>query len=130
VAVSLAGAGTVRVRFLASGMNQLTRTRQSPVGRDIQRRAIRVTRRMRENVSGDGLGPRVRSGNLRGAISFLRFGVDGRGIVADIGPQPGRMIRRGWNYSLLLETGWEHAGAGRFVGPFPWLVRSLEAARD
>jgi hypothetical protein len=102
-------------------MNELLRTRNGGVGRDIQRRAIRVTERMKLNVSGRP-GPNIQTRNLYEAIAFLRFGVDSGGILADIGPQGHRSIRRGWNYPYLLEFGHGTTPA------YPFLVRALDAA--
>jgi hypothetical protein len=103
-------------------MNQLLKTRQGGVGRDIQRRALRVTQRMKINASGRP-GPNIQTRNLYEAISFLRFGVDGEGILADVGPQGHRSFRRGWNYPVLLEFGHGTTPA------YPFLARSLDAAK-
>jgi hypothetical protein len=113
-----------RVRIHRGAFNRLTRTRTGPVGRDIQRRGLRVTARMKQNASGRP-GPNIRTGTLVSAISFLRFSVDIDGIHADIGPQAHRVTKRGWNYAGLLELGNEpHAGR------FPFMERALDAARN
>ncbi len=98
------------------------------MGGDIQRRAIRVTRQMKTNASGRP-GPNIRSGNLNAAISFLRFGSDGVGVFAHVGLQNHRMIRRGYNYALILEGLFPRGGAPP-DGHYPFIEKSLEAARD
>jgi hypothetical protein len=122
VAVRVAGAS--KVRILDGGYDRLVQSRLGPVGQDLQRRGLRVVRRMKENVSGRP-GPNIRTRNLYESIGFLAFGLDGQGLFADIGAQPHRTIRRGWNYPLILEG---KIGDGR--GVYPWAARSLDAARD
>lgn len=99
-----------------------------PVGRDIQQRGIRVTRQMKTNASGRP-GPEVRTSNLLNAISFLRFGVDGVGVFAHIGLQNHRMIRRGFNYALILEGLFPRGGAPP-DGHYPFMAKSLDAAKN
>jgi hypothetical protein len=112
-----------RVRILDGAFNRLTRLPGGPVGRDLQRRGLRVTARMKQNASGRP-GPNIRTGTLVSAISFLRFGTDFDGLLADIGPHPHRVTKRGWNYAGLLELGNEpHAGR------FPFMEGALDAAR-
>jgi len=116
-------------RILQPGFDELTQAKLGPIGRDIQRRGIRVTRRMKELASGIEGGPQIRSGNLLESIAFLEFGFDAGSLFAKIGPQPHRAIRRGWNYPLLLEQGFVHT-SGKFVGPFKFMEPALQAARD
>lgn len=115
-----------RVVVSEAAIQQLIRGRQSPVGRDIQARGLRVTRRMKVNASGRP-GPNIQTRNLYEAISFLNFGEDAQGLVADIGPQPHRMIRRGYNYALVLEGIIPRGHGGG--GVYPFMERSLEAAK-
>lgn len=117
------------VRILEGGFRQLTRGRLSPIGRDLERRSLRVTRRMKLLATGVGGGPRVRSGNLQSAIGYLRAGEDSHGMYADVGPQPARMTRRGYNYALILEGVFPRGGAPP-DGARPFLAKSLEAFRD
>lgn len=125
-APSLALAAPVRIE--SGGINSLSRTLGGPVGRDIQARGLRVTRQMKANASGRP-GPHVQTGNLHAAISFLRFGVDGVGVFAHIGLQNHRMIRRGYNYALILEDLFLRGGAPP-DGHYPFIERSLEAAKN
>lgn len=120
--MAVRAAGVSRVRILDGGYDRLVRSRLGPVGRDIQRRGLRVTTRMQANVSGRP-GPNIQTRNLYESIGFLVLGTDGQGVFADIGAQPHRTIRRGWNYPLLLEKGHGTTRA------YPWAERSLEAAR-
>lgn len=115
-------------RLNQGGLDRLTRGRQSPVVADLERRALNVTRRMKQNASGRP-GPNIRSKNLYDAIGFLRAGADARGDYVDIGPQGHRMIRRGYNYALILEGIFPRGGAPP-DGTYRFLERSLEAARD
>ena len=95
---------------------------------NIQQRGLRVTKQMKVNASGRP-GPEIRTSNLYNAISFLRFGVDAQGVFAHIGAQNHRMIRRGYNYALILEGLFPRGGAPP-DGKYPFMERSLEAARD
>ena len=83
---------------------------------------------MKQNASGRP-GPQIRTGNLNSAIALLRFGVDEDGVFAHIGTQNHRMIRRGYNYALILEGLFPRGGAPP-EGHFPFMERSLSAARD
>jgi hypothetical protein len=83
---------------------------------------------MKQNASGRP-GPNIRTGTLVNSISFLRFQNDSQGLYADIGPRGFRVVKRGWNYSRLLEFG---NPGGRVYGPrpaYPFIVKSLDAAR-
>jgi len=116
------------VRLNRGGYERLTRSLGGPIGRDIQRRGLRVTRQMKQNASGRP-GPQIQTQNLYNAIAFLRFSVDSEGIHADIGTQNHRMLRRGYNYALILEGLFPRGGAPP-DGAYPFMARSLEAARD
>jgi hypothetical protein len=125
MAVRVAGSG---LRLNRAGYERLTRSLGGPIGRDIQRRGLRVTRQMQQNASGRP-GPQIRSQNLYNAIAFLRFAIDAGGIHADIGLQNHRMIRRGYNYALILE-GLFPRGHAPPDGAYPFIARSLGAAAD
>ncbi|MDF2751661.1 MAG: hypothetical protein K0S82_43 [Gaiellaceae bacterium] len=83
---------------------------------------------MQQNASGRP-GPQQRTGNLHSAIAFLRFGVDGTGVFAHVGLNNHRMIRRGYNYALILEGFFPRGGAPP-DGHYPFIARSLEAAKN
>jgi len=121
-------ASVTRYQVNQGAVDRLTRSLQGPIGSDIQRRALRVTARMKANASGRP-GPNIRTGTLVSAIAFLRFAVDTKSLYADIGPRGFRVVKRGYNYSTLLEFG--NPGGQRF-GPrsaYPFIVKSLDAAR-
>ncbi len=125
-APSLQIAAPVRIRQAA--FDRTFNSIGGPVGFDIQRRGLRVTRQMKTNASGRP-GPQVRTGNLHAAISFLRFGIDSIGVFAHIGLQNHRMIRRGYNYALILEGLFPRGGAPP-DGHYPFMERALEAAKN
>ena len=108
-------------------MDRLTRSPMGPIGRDIQRRGIRVTSRMKQNASGRP-GPNIQTGTLVSSIAFLRFGTDSKGILADIGPTGHRVVKRGYNYSRVLEGIIPRGGAPP-SGAYPFIARSLDAAK-
>ncbi len=127
----------VRYQVNQGAMDRLTRSPLGPVGRDIQRRALRVTSRMKQNAAGAGGGPNIRTGTLLSSIAFLRFRTDSEGLLADIGAQGGRTVNRGWNYATLLEgpnsasIPGVHLAGGDFgdAARRPFMARSLEAAK-
>jgi hypothetical protein len=90
-------------RILDAGFNELTRSRFGGVARDLNGRALRVTRRMKTLATGVEGGPNIRTSTLQSSIGFLRFGDDGTQLIAEIGVREGRTIKRGWNYALVLE---------------------------
>lgn len=115
-------------RFRDHAFRQLTRSKLGPIGTDLQRRGLRVTRAMKANASGRP-GPNIRTETLVNSIAFLRFDADVEGLFADIGPRGFRVVKRGYNYSTLLEFG---NPGGRVYGPrpaYPFIRRSLDAAR-
>lgn len=83
-------------------MDDLTKGRASPVGRDLLARTVRVHRRMRTLASGVEGGPGIRSGNLLSNITFL-LKDETEGLSAEIGVFSRRMVRRNWNYAYILE---------------------------
>lgn len=119
---------TGSVRLLDGAFDRTFKTLGGPIGVDIQRRGLRVTRQMKQNASGRP-GPNVRTSNLYNAIGFLRFGVDSLGVFAHVGAQNHRMIRRGYNYALILEGLFPRGGAPP-DGHYPFMERSLEAAKN
>ena len=116
-----------KVTLLDPAIDRLARDRLGPVGRDLDGRAIRIARRMKENASGRP-GPEIRTSNLHDAIAVLRVGTDSQGLYADIGPQHHRMQKRGYNYALILEGIFPRGGAPP-DGAYPFMERSLEAGR-
>ena len=84
------------------------------VAADIARRAIRVESQAKINATGRP-GPRVRSGRLRGSITW-RLGEDFHGVYADIGTTV--------EYAAYLEFGTSRMPAYSFLLP------ALAAAQD
>jgi hypothetical protein len=122
VALSLSRA---RITLNPQGIAELGGNRLSPLGRDIEGRAIRVARQMKANASARP-GPEIRTSNLHDAIGVLRIGTDSQGLFADIGPQHHRMIRRGYNYALILEGVFPRGGAPP-DGKYPFMADALKA---
>lgn len=96
-----------------------------PIGADIARRAIRVESAAKRNASEPhragpysgsavGAGPAVRTGRLRGSITW-RLGEDFLGVFADIG-------------SAVLYAAYVELGT-RYMASRPYLVPALEHAR-
>jgi hypothetical protein len=86
---------------------------------DLSRRAIRVTNQAKQNASSPppsvpGFGPAVRTGRLRGSITW-RLGTDFQGVYADIG-------------SAVLYAPYVELGTSRMAAR-PYLRPALEAAR-
>lgn len=69
--------------FNEGEVRRLLRGRDGPVARDLARRAVRVETQAKLNASGRP-GPNVRSGRLRGSISWT-LGEDTRGLFAAVG---------------------------------------------
>lgn len=91
---------------------------QVPIARDLVRRAIRVEAAAKRNATGappskPGHGPGVRTGRLRGSITW-RLGADGTGPYVDVGTAV--------FYAPFLELG------TRYMQPRPFLVPALKAA--
>jgi HK97 gp10 family phage protein len=105
-----------RFRFNEAGMRELL---QGPVSRDLVRRAIRVEAQAKRNASQPppsvaGSGPSVRTGRLRGSITW-RLGVDAISPYADIG-------------SAVFYAPFVELGTSRMQAR-PYLRPALEAAR-
>jgi hypothetical protein len=93
---------------------------------------------MKTLATGADGGPNIRSGNLQAAIGFLEFGEDQNGLFAKVGVQSHRMIRRQWNYALILEGPGSNLGDSRIHlrgghdfgegARRPFMARSLLAA--
>lgn len=96
-----------------SGLTKLLTGADGPVARDLARRAIRVEAAAKNNASGRP-GPRVRTGRLRGSITW-RLGRDSMGLYADIGTTV--------HYAPYVELGTSRAPA------FPFLRPALSSAR-
>lgn len=135
MAVSLGG--VTKVRVFEHEVTTLIRARNSPFGRDLEARALRVTRRMKAMATGIDGGPNIDTHNLQSRLGLLRIGQDAEGLYADIGVNDERMIRRGWNYAYILEgpdstrsprielIGGQNFGEG---ARRPFMARSLLAA--
>lgn len=105
-------------RFEKAAMHELLQGRTGPVARDLVRRAIRVEAAAKVNAT-NRPGPRVRTGRLRGSITW-RLGSGGgglfsSGLYADIGTA---VI-----YAPYLELGTTYMPA------YPFLRPALAAAR-
>lgn len=95
---------------------------ESPIFRDLQRRAILVQNAAKLNASGRP-GPNVRTGRLRGSITH-RLGRDAQGPYAEIGTAV--------HYALYVEMGHNIVRGGSVVGrapAYPFLRPALLAAR-
>jgi len=100
----------------------LTRGPDAIVYQDLARRAVRVQNAAKLHAT-DRPGPRVRTGRLRGSITW-RLGADAHGPYADVGSAV--------HYALYVEMGHNVVRAGRVVGharPYPFLRPALAAAR-
>lgn len=98
-------------RFNASEMEGLLK---GPVMQDLARRAIAVESAAKENASGGGIGPEVRTGRLRGSITW-RAGEDGTSPYVDVGSAV--------EYAPYVEFGTSRMSAR------PYLAPALEQAR-
>lgn len=99
-------------RRLLTGPNSATAA-------DLARRAIRITNQAKQNASqpppsAPGSGPAVRTGRLRGSITW-RLGTDERGLYADIG-------------SAVVYAPYVELGTSR-MAPRPYLRPALDAGR-
>lgn len=100
----------------------LVRSPQSPVNRELVRRAIRVTNSAKQHAT-DRPGPRVRTGRLRGSITWA-LGRDARSPYVDVGTAV--------HYAIYVELGHNVVRGGAIVGhapAYPFLRPALEAAR-
>lgn len=96
----------------ASELTSLLAGPRGPVARDLSKRAIRVESMAKRNAT-DRPGPKVRTGRLRGSITW-RLGVDAT-LYADIGTAV--------YYAPFVELGTSRAPA------YPFLRPALSAAR-
>lgn len=97
-------------RFNSFGLTELL---QGPVVADLVRRAIRVESQAKRNAT-QRPGPRVRTGRLRGSITW-RVGRDIANPYVDVGTAV--------FYAPFVELG------TRYARPYPFLRPALEAAR-
>lgn len=100
-------------------LERLLKGPSGPVARDLTRRAIRVEGAAKQHASNTppsapGEGPAVRTGRLRGSITW-RLGRDGFGLYADIGSNV--------LYAPYVELGTSRMAARPFLRP------ALEMAR-
>lgn len=118
-------AATLRFRYEEASVQALLRGPSGAVARDLTRRAIRVEALAKQNASqppefgpGSGSrpggGPAVRTGRLRGSITF-RLGEDALSLYADIG-------------SAVLYAPYVEKGTSRMAAR-PFLRPALAAAR-
>ncbi len=98
-------------KFNEHGLRELL---EGPVEADLVRRAIRVEASAKNYASGEGGGPHVRTGRLRGSITW-RLGRDAVSPFVDVGSNV--------NYAVYVELGTSRAPA------YPFLVPALSAAR-
>lgn len=104
------GAAISSFRLEQAGIETLLR---GPVMQDLVKRAIRVEAAAKQNAT-DRPGPRVRTGRLRGSITW-RAGVDPADPYVDIG-------------SAVVYAPYVELGTSRMPA-FPYLRPALEAAR-
>lgn len=98
----------------SAALTELLRGPTGGVARDLARRAARVESQAKQNTSARP-GPVPQTGRLRASITY-QLGVDGQGLLADIGTNV--------YYGAILELYTFPNGAH-----YPWLARSLSAAR-
>jgi Bacteriophage HK97-gp10, putative tail-component len=122
---------------LESGALQLLL--KGPVVQDLVKRALRVEAAAKGFATGQGGGPQVRTGRLRGSITW-RVGVDSASPYVDVGTAV--------EYGIFVELGHRNSAhaypiytpGGRFSGrfgyvtdrptrPYPYLRPALQAAR-
>lgn len=99
----------------------LTSGPDAPVYRDLAKRAIRVQNSAKLHAT-DRPGPRVRTGRLRGSITW-DLGRDAEGPYADVGTAV--------HYAVYVELGHRVVRRGRVVGhapAYPFLRPALAAA--
>lgn len=94
-----------------AGLQEVLR---GPAMQDMARRAIRVESSAKQYASGSGGGPNVRTGRLRGSITW-EPGADSQGPYVDVGSNV--------FYAPFVELGTSRAPA------YPFLAPALEAAR-
>lgn len=92
--------------FHQGALDQLLRS--SPVAADLARRAIRVESAAKVYATGVDGGPNVRTGRLRGSITW-RLGEDAQSGYADIGSAV--------EYSVYVEMGTSRMAARPFLRP-------------
>jgi hypothetical protein len=91
---------------------ELTRSTIGPVARDLDRRGIRVEAAAKGFASGQGGGPRVRTGRLRSSITH-ELGSDGISVYCDVGTNT--------SYGGYVELGTDRSR------PYPYLRPALRA---
>lgn len=107
-------------RWNEAEYRRLLTGQHSDAARDLAQRAVRITNAAKQNASQPppsipGQGPAVRTGRLRGSITW-RLGEDSEGVYADIGTN-------------VLYGPYVELGTSR-MAPRPYLRPALEAGRD
>lgn len=100
-------------------LHELLQGSKGPIARDLAARAIKVESAAKRYASGQGGGPNVRTGRLRGSITWV-LEQDGQGPYADIGSNVA--------YAPFVELGHTNRGGGHTAAR-PYLVPALEAAK-
>lgn len=90
----------------------LTHSPVGPIARDLVRRGIRIEAAAKGFATGQGGGPRVRTGRLRSSIAWA-LGEDSISVFVDIGTNV--------EYGKFVELGTVHAR------PYPYLRPALPA---
>lgn len=93
-----------RVVISESGIKNLTRREDGPIGRYLSRKANGVDVRAHQNALGQGGGPRPRSRALFASIRNAGLFQSPQGLYALIGTDV-KSPRQGFPYGLALETG-------------------------
>lgn len=102
-----------RLVFNTAELEKLLNGTDGAVAGDLLRRAIRVEAAAKNFATGQGGGPRVRTGRLRSSISHV-IGKDAQSVYADIGSNV--------EYAAWVELGTRRAK------PYPYLRPALPAA--
>lgn len=102
-----------RLVFDTGALEELLNGPSGPIAGDLLYRAIRVEAAAKNFATGQGGGPRVRTGRLRSSISHV-IGKDAQSVYADIG-------------SNVEYAAWVELGTSR-AKPYPYLRPALPAA--
>lgn len=95
------------IHFDENALNELLKSPEGPVGKDLAGRALRVESSAKLHASGRP-GPNVQTGRLRSSITWA-MSRDGLGLYADIGTAV--------EYAKYVEEGSDRAPAYPFLKP-------------